>query len=203
MEYEGGESSGLTHGVLDELVRSGNLVIAADVRGVGSTSASRDSSLTSGEFGHLFDMDTSAAYASWSMDRSLSGTRVQDVVRCVDYTLQREGVDASRLHLIGKGRAAVWCLYAAALDDRITNLICTDGLLSYRTLVLADRYLYGADIFVQHILLHFDLPDVAAAIAPRPLVLIEPKDGMKKTVDFKQAKEGLPIDSGRISDCRR
>lgn len=189
MEYEGAESSGLTHGVLDQLVRSGNLVIAADVRGAGATLASRVSSLTSGEFGQLFDMDTSAAYASWSMGGSLLGMRVQDVVRCVDYATQREGVDASRLHLIGKGRAATWCLYAAALDDRISNLICTGGLLSYRTLVMADRYLCGADVFVPDILRHFDLPEVAAAIAPRPLVFIEPKDGMKKTVDSKQANE--------------
>lgn len=189
MEFGGGEASGLTHGVLDQLARSGNLVIAADVRGSGKTHASDTSSLSTGEFGQLFDMDTGAAYAAWSMDCSLLGMRVQDVVRCVDYTLQREGVDPRRLHLIGKGRAALWCLYAAALDDRIPNLICTGSLLSYRTLALADRYLYGADVFVPGILHHFDLPEVAAAVAPRPLVFIKPRDGMKRAVGHKQAEE--------------
>lgn len=189
MEYEGGESSGSTHGVLDELVRSGNLVIAADVRGIGATRASDSSPLSAGEFGQLFDMDTSLTYAAWSMNRSLLGMRVQDVARCVDYALQREEVDARRLHLIGKGRAALWCLYAAALDDRIPNLICTGGLLSYRSLAMADRYLYGADVFVPDILQHFDLPGVAAAIAPRPVVFVESKDGMKNTVGFDQADE--------------
>jgi hypothetical protein len=175
--------------VLDQLAWSGNLVIAADVRGVGSTRASSASSLSSGEFGQLFDMDTSAAYAAWSMDLSLLGMRVQDVVRCVDYAMGRENVDARRLHLIGKGQAGLWCLYAAVLDERIPNLICAESLLSYRMLAQSDRYLYGADGFVPDILQHFDLPEIAAAIAPRPLTLIEPKDAMKRTVDSAQAED--------------
>lgn len=189
MEYEGGEGSGLAHGVLDQLARGGNLVIAADVRGSGATRTSDISSLSIGEFGQLFDMETSAAYAAWSMDCSLLGMHVQDVVRSVDYTMQRDGVDARRLYLIGKGRAALWCLYAAALDERIANLICTGGLLSYRALALTDRYLYGADILVPEILRHLDLPQVAAAVAPRPLVFVEPKDAMEKTVESKRAGE--------------
>lgn len=189
MEYEGGEASGSTHGILDELVRDGNLVIAADVRGSGATRAADISRLSAGGYGQLFDMDTRAAYAAWSMDSSLLGMRVLDVVRCVDYTAQREGVDMRRLHLIGKGRAALWCLLAAVFDDRIANLICTGGLLSYRTLAMADRYLYAADVFIPDILHHFDLPEIAATIAPRPLVFIKPMDGLKKAVALQQAEE--------------
>jgi cephalosporin-C deacetylase-like acetyl esterase len=189
MEYDGGEASGLKHGLLDQLARSGYLVIAADVRGIGVTRVSDTSSLSAGEFGQLFNMETGMAYAAWSMDRSLLGMRVQDVVRCVDYTMQRKGVDRRRLHVIGKGQAGLWCLYAAALDDRIPNLICTNSLLSYRLLAQSDRYLYGADVFVPEVLQHFDLPDVAAALAPRPLAFIEPKDAMKKTVDAQMAAE--------------
>jgi cephalosporin-C deacetylase-like acetyl esterase len=189
MEYEGGESSGLTHGVLDQLARTGNLVIAADIRGVGATHAPGDSSLSSGEFGQLFDVDTSAAYAAWSMDHSLLGMRVQDVVRCVDYAMGRKGVGARRLHLIGKGRAGLWCLYAAVLDERIPNLICAESLLAYRLLAQSDRYLYGADVFVPDILQYFDLPEIAAAVAPRSLTLIEPKNAMKRSVDSGQAED--------------
>ena len=189
MEYEGGEAAGLTHGILDELARGGNLAIAADVRGSGATHATDTSPLSVGEYGQLFDMDTRAAYAAWSMDSSLLGMRVLDVVRCVDYTVQREGVDMQRLHLIGKGRAALWCLLAAVFDDRIASLICTDCLLSYRTLAMVDRYLYAADVFIPDILHHFDLPEIAATIAPRPLVFIEPTDGLKKAVTFQQAEE--------------
>lgn len=189
MEYEGGEASGLKRGLLDQLVHSGYLVIAPDVRGVGATRVSNASSLSGGRFGHLFDMDTGMAYAAWSMDRSLLGMRVQDVVRCVDYGMQREDVDKQRQHVIGKGQAGLWCLYAAALDERISNLICSKSLLSYRALAQSDRYLHGADVFVPEILQYFDLPDVAAALAPRPLAFLEPKDAMMNTVDTQLAVE--------------
>jgi hypothetical protein len=98
-------------------------------------------------------------------------------------------VDRQRLHVIGKGQAGLWCLFAAALDERILNLICSRSLLSYWTLTKSDRYLYGADVFVPEAFQYFDLPDVAAAVAPRSLALIEPKDAMKKTVDAQLAAE--------------
>lgn len=190
MEYGGGESSELAHGLLDQLVREGNLIIAADVRGVGATRASSGAyPLAAGEFGQLFDMDTRAAYAAWSMDRSLLGMRVNDVIRCVDYAMRREDVDSKRFHVIGKGRATLWCLFAAVFDDRIHNLICTGGLLSYKALAMSDRYLYGADVFILDILHHFDLPEIAAAMTPRSLVLIDPKDHLKRAVDSGRAEE--------------
>jgi len=83
----------------------------------------------------------------------------------------------------------VWCLYAAALDPRIRSLISVRSLLSYRSLTQVDRYLYGADVFVPDILLQLDLPQVAAAIAGRPLALILPTDAMKNPVETETAQE--------------
>jgi pimeloyl-ACP methyl ester carboxylesterase len=189
MEFTGEFGPAWTPGVLDGLARSGYLVIAADVRGVGETDSSRSSSLTSGEFGQLFDTNTSMAYAAWFMDRSLLGMRVQDVVRTVDYALQCAHADGGNLHLIGKGNAGLWCLFATTLDPRVRSLICVRSLLSYRTLAQADRYLYGADVFVPDILQHLDLPQVAAAVAPRSLTLIEPLDAMKKIAETARVEE--------------
>lgn len=188
MEFQGPEASGLQSSVLDEMVRAGYLVIAADVRGIGQTHVSRMSSLSCGEFGQLFDAETSMAYAAWWMNESLLGMRVWDVLRCVDYAMQRQGADDEHLHLIGKGRAGLWCLYAAALDSRIHSLICADSLLSYRSLTQVDRYLYGADVFVPEILRHLDLPQVAAAVSPRPLTLIDPRNAMKEIVSAPAAE---------------
>ena len=189
MEYEGAEGAGLARSVLDQLVRAGHMVIAADIRGIGFTRMSRSSELSSGRFGELFGGDTSAAYACWSMGGSLFGMRVEDIVRCVHYAMQQGGVDGHQLHLIGKGRAALWCLCAAALEPRIASLICDGGLVSYRALATSDRYVYGADIFIPEICRYFDLPDVASTIAPRPLAVINLKDGMKRDADIANATE--------------
>jgi pimeloyl-ACP methyl ester carboxylesterase len=188
MEDEGEEASGLTHGVLDTLVREGNLVVAVDVRGIGETQPLHSAS-SCNEFGQLFDLETGMAYMAWSMDQSLLGMRVQDVVRSVDYVTSRQDADVEHLHVIGKGMGGVWCLYAAALDPRVRSLISVQSLLSYRSLTQVDRYRYGADDFVPDVLLHFDLPQVAAAMVGRPLTLIQPKDAMKNTVSLNTAEE--------------
>lgn len=189
MEDGGEEASGLTHGVLDTLVREGNLVVAVDVRGIGETRPLHPASDSCNEFEQLFDLETGMAYMAWYMDQSLLGMRVQDVVRSVDYVTSRQDADAKNLHVIGKGMGGLWCLYAAALDPRIRSLISVQSLLSYRSLTQVDRYLYGADVFVPDVLLHFDLPQVAAVIASRPLTLLQPKGPMKNTVDVDTAEE--------------
>lgn len=189
LEFEGPESSGLEHGVLDQLVRQGHLVVAADVRGIGETRPASSSRSYPGDFGQLLDFETAMSYAAWSMDQSLLGMRVQDVVRSIDYVMEYQRPGAGGLHVIGKGAAGLWCLYAAALDERIQSLTCCDCLLSYRAIAATDRYLYGADVFVPNILLHLDLPAVAAAIAPRALTLVSPQDAMKKTVTAARAHD--------------
>jgi len=189
MEDAGEEASGLTHGVLDTLAREGNLVIAADMRGIGETRPMHPASDTCNEFGQLFDLETGMAYMAWFMDQSLLGMRVQDVVRTVDYIVSRPDTDKQNLHVIGKGMAGLWCLYAAALDPRIRSLISVQSLVSYRSLTAVDRYRYGADVFVRDVLLNFDLPEVAAAVSDRSLTLIQPLDAMKNTVGASTAEE--------------
>jgi cephalosporin-C deacetylase-like acetyl esterase len=189
MEFAGSEGDGLTHGVLDTLARDGNLVAAVSVRGIGETRPPHPASNSCNEFRQLFNLETAIAYMAWYMDRSLLGMRVEDVMRSVDYVASRNDADMANLHAIGSGMGAMWCLYAAALDPRIRGLIAADGLLSYRTLTESDRYLYGADVFVRIVLLHFDLPQVAAAIADRPLTIVQPRDAMKRPVSQSAAED--------------
>lgn len=188
MEFEEPEGSGLRHGVLDAMARAGYRVIGIDVRGIGQTRSSRGSSFP-GQFGQLFDTETSLAYAAWFMDESLIGMRVQDVIRGIDYAESREDVNRDRLYVIGKGQGALWCLYAAAVDERISTLICEQSLASYSCLAQADRYLYGADVFVPGMLLQFDLPQVAAIRTCLSLTVLNPLDAMKKSITQSDAEQ--------------
>jgi hypothetical protein len=114
---------------------------------------------------------------------------VQDVVRSVDYALSRPDVDRAAVRMIGKGMGALWVLFAAALDTRISQAICEGGLLSYRTLTSSDRYLHGADIFIPDVLKYFDLPQVAAVVADRRLAIFAPVDAMRSAVDESTARQ--------------
>jgi hypothetical protein len=115
--------------------------------------------------------------------------RVQDVVRGVDYALSRPEAEPGALRVHGKGQGALWSLFAAALDERIRLVVAEGGLLSYRTLTGTDRYLYSAGVFIPDILLHLDVPDVAAAIADRPLTLVSPVDSMMQPVSLSRAEK--------------
>lgn len=185
----GKQAGGMEFGPLEELCREGRLVVAADVRGIGETRPPHVASITEpAAFRHLFDVETAIAYMAWFMDESLLGMRVQDAVRAVDYALSRSDAGGGAVEMIGKGAGALWALFAAALDERVRAAVCEGGLLSYRTLARTDRYRHGAGIFIRDVLLHFDLPQVAAAVAGRRLVLLGPVDAMRRPVATPAAR---------------
>jgi cephalosporin-C deacetylase-like acetyl esterase len=187
MEFAGEECSGLVPGTLAEIARRGYLIIAVDVRGIGENRPPHAGAGGESEFRHLFNVETAMAYMAWYMNGSLFGQRVQDVRRSVDYALSRPDCDSSGVLVIGKGMGALWALYAAALDPRIKSLVCHGGLLSYRSLTATDRYLHGADVFILNVLNHFDLPQVAGAVAGRRLILLSPTDAMQQPIDVAVA----------------
>jgi hypothetical protein len=183
----GKQAEGMEFGMYEKLARQGKLIVAVDVRGIGETRPPHDTP-RSGEFGHLFDVETAMAYMAWFMDESLFGMRVQDVVRSVDYLLSRSDVTKTDWKVVGKGAGALWVLFAAALDARIQDVTCERGLVSFAALTRTDRYLHNASIFIRDILKHHDLPHVAALLADRRLTLVSPVDAMKRVVDESTAR---------------
>jgi pimeloyl-ACP methyl ester carboxylesterase len=184
-------------GLLEKLARKGHTVIAADVRGIGETTPAHSEGRTD-DYGHLFSVETGLAYMAWYMDESLFGMRVADVIRTVDYALSRPDLPRPGLRVAGRGAGALWALYAAALDPRITEVFAERPLISYRALASSDRYLHSAGIFLRDVLLRFDIPQVAAAI-PGRLTLISPVDHMKRPVELAAARALYPDSRIRIT----
>jgi cephalosporin-C deacetylase-like acetyl esterase len=171
-----------------QLAQKGHTVIAVDVRGMGQTRPPHKPYDESGNWVNLFDVETTLAYVAWSMDESLLGMRVQDVVHSLDFVQSRKEVDFTRLAVIGSGMGALWGLFAAALDSRIQFLIADNGLLSYKSLAQSGRYKYGANVFIRGGLKYFDLPMITAAIADRNVRLVSPLDPMKMQVPLEEAR---------------
>lgn len=184
----GKEEEGMEFGLLEQLARKGHCVIAVDVRGMGSTRPAHPDMDPASEWTNLENAQTAMAYWLWEINESLIGMRVQDVVRSVDYVLSRPDVNRSGVRLIGRGEGALWALFVAALDSRILATVCDRGLLSYRSLTHVDRYQYSADAIIPDVLNHFDLPQVAAAVAPRSLAVLSPLDPMMNPVGVEVAR---------------
>jgi cephalosporin-C deacetylase-like acetyl esterase len=185
----GKQADGMEFGQYERLARAGQIVIACDVRGIGETKPPHSPAGDwPGEFHQLFDVETAITYMTWYMDECLFGMRVHDVVRSVDYAFSRPDVDRQRFRVAGKGAGALWVLFAAVLDPRISDVTAERGLLSYSTLARVDRYTHSTGIFVRDILTRFDLPQVAAGLAGRRLTLVSPVDHLKRPVDIDLAR---------------
>jgi hypothetical protein len=67
-------------------------------------------------------------------------------------------------------------LYAAALDDRVRSLLLDRTLTDFRSLVASEDYSLKVGSFTFGLLKHFDLPQLASVVSPRPVWLLNPVD---------------------------
>ena len=117
---------------------------------------------------------TDEAYLTWftlMLGKPLLGGQVHDTLRAMDYLRSRVGGPVS---LVGDGPHGVIALYAAALDAAVTSVALRRTITDYRSLAVAERYSQPFGIYAYGILREFDLPDVARAAAPRPVLLLDP-----------------------------
>ncbi len=84
--------------------------------------------------------------------------RLQDVLAAVDELLRHPKVDPSKIVLAGRGIDAAIALYAAALDERITDVLLIQP---------PETHIRGP-IFL-NVLRHTDIAGTASALAPRKL----------------------------------
>ena len=116
------------------------------------------------------------SYVTWfalMLGRPLLGGQVYDTLRALDYLrLQTDGGGA--VSLVGDGRHGVIALYAAALDGSTAGVAVRQTVTDYRSLAVAERYNQPFGIYAYGILREFDLPDVARAVQPRPVLLLDP-----------------------------
>ena len=164
--HEAGKSADL--GAIEELVNEGVLVLAIDPRGIGETRAKYLDSLCHGAF---------------MLGRTVFGMQLLDVIKAIDYLQTRSDIDKSQLSCVGYGIGGLLAMHAAAIDERITSVISNGALITYKSLIVDAVYSHGVEVFIPHVLKHYDLPDIAALIAPRPLKLLNLVNHKKETVE--------------------
>ena len=164
--HEAGKSADL--GAIEELVNDGVLVLAIDPRGMGETRAKYLDSLCHGAF---------------MLGRTVFGMQLLDVIKAIDYLQARSDVDKLQLSCVGCGIGGLLAMHAAAIDERITSVISNGALITYKSLIVDAVYSHGVEVFIPHVLKDYDLPDIAALIAPRPLKLLGLIDHKKETVE--------------------
>jgi cephalosporin-C deacetylase-like acetyl esterase len=153
---------------LEDLARAGYVVFAIQPRGVPEAAETPRRSSFLGDY-------TNAARAYVS-GKTLVGMRAEDIVRAVDYLSSRPDIDQARISAFGQGPLGVPLLHAAFLDRRIGRVVLQQTLASYRMALERpiSRGLY--DVLVPGVLKRYDLDELAAALKPRTVILLNPAD---------------------------
>ena len=153
--------------------RGGCRVAAIDVRGRG------DLSIAYPERGRFYFLNriTNEGYLTWFtlwLGKPLIGGQTFDVLRALEYLRSRPDVPAETISLMGDGPHGVIAVFAAALDEQVRRVALRQTITDYRSLATAERYTQPFGIYAYGLLKEFDLPQVASALAPRPLVFLDP-----------------------------
>jgi cephalosporin-C deacetylase-like acetyl esterase len=163
--YEGAEATGPA-GPVAGLLGQGRRVLVADLRGMGETSPA---GARPGPLG----ADVQETFLSLHLGRPLLGQRVGDLLSVIAALADEApgGVD-----LLGHGAAGPIALHAAALEPKVVALTLDGAITSWTEVVRMPLTRDQLANVVPGALAAYDLPDLAASLAPRPLTVRAPAD---------------------------
>jgi hypothetical protein len=121
--------------------------------------------------------DWLSASRAWLIGRNLTAMRAGDILRGVDYLASRG--DVKEISATASDTAGIWLLVAAAVDARISHVWLNRTPYSFRSALdnPAQRNLH--DALLPGFTLHWDIPDLVKAIAPRRVTWTDPTDWMR------------------------
>lgn len=151
----------------ERIAKKGYTVLALDVRGIGTTAPRQPRRGFRVPYHHLLNRDMAFNMMAWSLGDSLFAMRVRDVLHAVEFA-----APLGEVWLAGKDMGAPWAIFAASLDPRVHTVITQNGLPSWRSLLDQDRYDQASSQIPWGVLKEFDIPQVAALLAPRRLVVL-------------------------------
>ncbi|MGB8478316.1 MAG: acetylxylan esterase [Acidobacteriaceae bacterium] len=161
----------------DEIFNTGYAVCAINLRGMG-LSVPRPPRGGPDYYNGML-LEDRFAWANLVLGISVIGQRVWDILRTSDYLASRSDVDLSQVQIVGKGPAGLAALMAAALDRRVRSVLIDRTLATHTSIVDSQEYSLPLDWFLPGILQHFDLPDIVAAIHPRPTWVLNAVDAIE------------------------
>ena len=161
-------------GPIEKLVKSGRLVLAVDLRGMGETQQTRQKN-----FGEAIGFDWKNLYTAYLLGRSYVGMRAEDIILCAWYLKQQQD---GPVNLVAVGHVSVPALHAAALEpDMFGSVKLIRGLVSWSNVIESGRSLNQLVNTVHGALTIYDLPDLAAILRDK-LTIDEPLNAFGKPI---------------------
>ncbi len=163
---------------IDAIVAANHSLYGLDLRGWGVTAASLP------ELDVRFEWDDFFAYRCIELGRPLLGQRLKDLLATAPkLTKRREWI------VVGVGMGGLVAAHAAALDPRVAGVISIGAPLSYRSIFDDPRTSQPVSCLLPGVLGAYEIRDVYASVAPRPLLIINPEDPRRRPVAADAARE--------------
>lgn len=146
-----------------ELVKRGFLVIAPEILGFGERRLKEDVEQ---------DNDNSCHPISTyllMMGKTMSGMRVYDTIRTIDYLQNREDVDEDRIGCMGISGGGLVCSFTGAIEERIKVAVISGYSNTFKDSVMSVNHC--VDNYVPGLVEHLEMPEIISLIAPRPLLI--------------------------------
>lgn len=161
-----------------QIVARGQAALALDQRGFGERGGTPN-----GPACHQ------PAVQAMLLGRTLIGERCWDVSRAIDTVLAHfPMIDADKIALMGNSGGGTATIYAAALDTRIAAAMPSCAFCGYLPSIGAQHHCICN--YVPGIMKDFDMGDLGALIAPRPMIVVSgqhdgifPIDSAKEQAD--------------------
>ncbi|MBX3011299.1 MAG: hypothetical protein KF832_07315 [Caldilineaceae bacterium] len=150
-----------------QLAQQGFLVFALEQRGFGERMEPHPGMIAGS--GLWPSSCRALAFNTLLLGQTLLGLRVWDVMRAIDYIHSRPEPMIAGVGCVGLSGGGTTTLYAAAVEPRITAAVVSGAFGSFRSSIMSTihcdcNYLPG-------ILEDAEMADIAALIAPRPLLI--------------------------------
>ena len=166
------------HGPLAQAARflqremPGRAVFAVDLRGWGDSAPA----MYPYELASWGGLGRYLAYTSAALGDAIFSMRVRDALAALAYLRTRPEIDLENIVVSGCGMGGLVALHIAALDALLKGVLVWECLSSFKDLLEAEAYTWPADVFLPQALLHYDLPELVAAL-PCPVQISNPLDG--------------------------
>jgi dienelactone hydrolase len=167
---EGKSAAAARGGALERAVQEGQVAVAIDLRGMGETAGA----------------DFKEAFLGIHLAWPLVGQRTRDLLAVV-------GGLPGDCHLAATGAAAIPALHAAALEPRVAQITLEGMVVSWSAVARMPVTKNQLSSVVPGALEVYDLPDLAASIAPRPLTIRNPVDPAGKPISQKELEEAYKV----------
>jgi dienelactone hydrolase len=169
------------------LAAAGHIVLAPDLRGLGTLAPEVGRGAAAYTRDH--SDEENYAWASLILGKPLVGQWITDVLALTAALRARPETQGRRLILAARGKLTVAALAAAALERAIETVYLSEGLISFASVVETENYEAAFANFVPKLLLATDLPEIAASVAPRRVVLAGPLTGSGGAADLAAAQQ--------------